>query len=76
MVRKAISCTGVENIVGEKESLEFYTPEFVGQLVDVDLPITKINALLNLLKKAIKDYGKVNRIKSIDFGERLKIVVE
>ena len=76
MVRKAISCTGVENIVGEKESLEFYTPEFVRQLVDVDLPITKFNALLKLLKKAIKDYGKVNRIKSIDFGERLKKVVE
>lgn len=76
MVRKAISCTGVENIVGEKESLEFYTPEFVRQLVDIDLPITKFNALLKLLKKAIKDYGKVNRIKAIDFDERLKKVVE
>ena len=76
MVRKAISCTGVENIVGENESLEFYTPEFVHQLVNIDLPITKFNALLKVLKKAIKEYGKVNRIKAIDFDERLKKVVE
>lgn len=76
MVRKAISCTGVENIVGEKESLEFYTPEFVRQLVDINLPITKFNALLKILKKTIKEYGKVNRIKAIDFDERLKKVVE
>ena len=76
MVRKAISCTWVENIVGENESLEFYTPEFVRQLIDIDLPITKFNALLKVLKKVIKEYGKVNRVKAIDFDERLKKVVE
>lgn len=76
MVRKAISCTGVENIVGEKESLEFYTPKFIQQLYEIDLPITKFNALLKILKKAIREYGKINRIKAIDFDERLKKVVE
>lgn len=76
MVRKAISCTGVENIVGEKESLEFYTPKFIQQLYEIDLPITKFNALLKILKKAIREYGRINRIKAIDFDERLKKVVE
>ena len=29
-----------------------------------------------MLKKAIKDYGKINKIKALEFNERLKQVVE
>ena len=32
--------------------------------------------MIKLLKKAIREYGKVNRIKAIEFDERLKKVVE
>lgn len=42
----------------------------------VKLPITKFNALLKLLKKAISAYGKTNKVKSLEFDERLKRVVE
>lgn len=76
MVKKAISCTGIENIVNENNSFEFYSEEFLKQLQTVDMPITKFNALLKLLKKAINSYGKVNRIKSIEFNERLKKIIE
>ena len=40
----------------------------------VNLPITRFNALLKLLKKAITAYGKTNKVKSVEFDERLRNV--
>lgn len=76
MVRKAIACTGVENIVNEDKSIDLFSDEFSRELDKVNLPITKFNALLKLLKKAISEYGKVNKVKAIEFDKRLKKVVE
>ncbi len=76
MVKNAISCTGVENIIDHHKSLDFFSDEFVNQLKAVKMPITKFNALLKLLKKAISNYGKVNKVKSLEFDERLRRVVE
>jgi type I restriction enzyme R subunit len=76
MVREAISCTGVENIVNANEAEDIYSEEFQKQLEDIKLPITKFNALIKLLRKAISGYGKTNRVKAIIFDERLREVVE
>ena len=76
MVRKAISCTGVENIVDVNKSVDLFSEEFEKQLSAIDMPITKFNALMKLLKKAISGYGKINKVKSIEFDERLRKVVE
>jgi len=76
MVQEAITCTGIENIVGESKSTTLFDDSFLQQLNEVKLPITKFNALLKLLKKAIADYGKVNKVKSVEFGERLQRVVD
>lgn len=76
MVKKAISVTGVENIVDENKSIDVFSESFLKQLESVKMPITKFNALLKLLKKAISNYGKVNKVKSLEFDERLRRVVE
>lgn len=76
MVKKAISCNGVEDIIDENKTMDFFSEEFKKQLTSIKLPISKFNALLKLLKKAIVEYGKVNKIKALDFDERLKKVVE
>ena len=76
MVRNAITCTGVENIVDENKSVDLFSDDFLAQLDKVKLPITKFNALLKLLKKAISAYGKTNKVKALEFDERLKRVVE
>lgn len=76
MVRKAIMCTGVENVIEENKTIDLFSEEFINELNNVKLPITKFNALLKLLKKAIKAYTKKNKVKSIEFDERLKKVVE
>lgn len=76
MVQKAIMCTGVENIVEESKSVDLFSEKFIKELNNIKLPITKFNALLKLLKKAITTYGKTNKVKSIEFDERLRRVVE
>ena len=38
--------------------------------------LSKFNALLKLLRKAISNYGRTNKVKAIEFDERLKRVVE
>ncbi len=76
MVQKAITVTGVENVVDENKSLDFFSDDFLKQLNSVKMPITKFNALMKLLKKAISNYGKVNKVKALDFDERLRRVVE
>lgn len=76
MVRKAITVTGVENVVDEDKSIDFFSDDFLKQLNSVKMPITKFNALMKLLKKAIINYGKVNKVKAIEFDERLRRVVE
>lgn len=76
MVSEAIACTGIENILDDKKQVDIFSEDFIEELKDIDMPITRFNALLRLLKRAIKDYGKTNKIKAIAFDERLKKIVE
>ena len=76
MVKKAISCTGVENIVDDVKSMDLFGEGFEKQLSAIDMPITKFNALIKLLKKAISGYGRINKVKAVEFDERLRRVVE
>ncbi len=76
MAAETIQCTGIENIVDEQKTIDLFSEDFVEQLDQLKLPITKFNALLKLLRRAISDYGKTNKIKVIEFSERLKKVVD
>lgn len=76
MVKNAISFSGVENIIDEDKTIEFFSEEFAKQLKSIKLPISKFNALVKLLKKAISAYARVNKAKSVEFDERLKHVIE
>ncbi len=76
MVQNAITCTGVENIVDENKSIDLFSDEFLQELDAVKMPITKFNALLKLLRKAITAYGRTNKVKAMEFDERLKAVVD
>lgn len=76
MVRQAISCNGVESVVDAQETEDLFSEEFVAKLDGINMPITKFNALLKLLKKAIKAYGRTNKVKAKEFDERLRKVVD
>lgn len=76
MVVKAISCTGVESIVDAQKTEDLFSDEFSQELAKVKMPITKFNALLKLVRKAIHAYGRTNKVKAMEFGDRLRKVVE
>ena len=76
MVKKAIACTGVESIIDADKMEDLSSDAFRENLKKVEMPITKFNALMKLLKQQINGYGKVNKIKAMEFDERLKKVVE
>ena len=76
MVQEAIACTGIESIIDEDKSIDLFSDEMIGELKQIKLPITKFNALLKLLRQAISQYRRTNKVKAAEFDERLKIVVE
>lgn len=76
MIAEAIACTGVEDIINENKTVDFFSDDFTKKLSEIKLPISKFNALLKLLKKAIADYGKTNKVKAMEFSEKLKLVVD
>lgn len=75
MVKKALACTGVENIMDNNKEIDIFSEEFFEELKKVKMPITKFNALLKLLRQAISNYGHVNKVKAQEFSEMLKDVV-
>lgn len=76
MVRDAISCSGIENIVNADKPEDLFGEKFSKELDTINLPISKFNALLQLLRKAISNYSMTNKVKAIEFDKRLKSVVE
>ena len=65
MVQDSITCTGIENIVDEHKSVDLFSDDFLTELDNIKMPITKFNALLKLLRKAISAYGRTNKVKAI-----------
>lgn len=76
MVKEAITCTGIENIIDDHKSVDLFSDDFLAELDTVKMPITKFNALLKLLRKAISAYGRTNKVKAVEFDERLRKVVD
>ena len=76
MVREAITCTGIENIIDENKQVDLFSDDFLSELQAVKMPITRFNALLKLLRKAIAAYGRTNKVKAIAFDEKLRQVVD
>lgn len=75
MVRQAISCTGVEDVINADGPDDLYGEETLKELNEMKMPITKFNALLKLVRRAITSYGRTNKIKAVQFDERLRKVV-
>jgi type I restriction enzyme R subunit len=76
MIRKAITISGVENVIDLNESYDIFSDEFLKQLDGIDMPLTKYNALLKSLKKAVSNYGKTNKLKAVEFQARIRRIID
>ena len=52
MVQEAITCTGIENIVNADKPEDIFGDKISAELNTINLPISKFNALLKLLRKS------------------------
>ena len=81
MIHEALQSEGIEEIFkldknNPEGNADIFSDEYMAKIEKIQLPNTKIKLLQMLLKKAIDDFKKVNKIKGVDFSKRLKRLVD
>ncbi|MEY8336820.1 HsdR family type I site-specific deoxyribonuclease [Lachnospiraceae bacterium 62-35] len=81
LVNKAISSTysGNELYFDEQDTDDvqlLFSDEFIDKLKKIPYSNTKYYALLKLLKRAIKEFGKTNMLRAGEFSKKLKQVID
>jgi type I restriction enzyme, R subunit len=80
MIKDALESDGVEEIfkMGDDKQSEtdIFDADYLAKIEKIKLPNTKIKLLQQLLLKAIEEFKKVNKVKGIDFSEKMKTLVD
>ncbi len=76
MVEEALKYNQVESVLESGEEEDIFSPEYFERLSDVKMPATKLELLIKMLRKQIKDYGKVNNVAAQTFKEMLEKTIE
>ena len=81
MIKEALLSDGVEEVfkLGDKnddKNIDIFSDEYMEKIDKIQLPNTKIKLLQQLLKKAIDEFKKVNKIKGVDFTKRFKALLQ
>lgn len=72
MVEEALKYNQVESILESGKEEDIFSPEYFEKLSDVKMPATKLELLVKMLRKQIKEYGKVNQLAAKSFQEMLE----
>lgn len=79
LVEEAIISEGVEEIFklddNKANAIDLFNDKFIEKISNLELPNTKIKILERLLKQTIDDFKKVNKVKGIDFSDRLQAII-
>jgi type I restriction enzyme R subunit len=79
MVEDAIISEGVEEIFklddNKANAIDLFNDKFLEKIDALELPNMKIKILERLLKQTISDFKKVNKVKGIEFSERLQSII-
>ncbi|MBK7227394.1 MAG: type I restriction endonuclease subunit R [Ignavibacteriales bacterium] len=81
MIVEALISEGIEEIFkldesDPKNNLDIFSEDYMAKIDKIKLPNTKIKLLQKLLSRAISEFKKTNRIKGIDFSQKLRKLVE
>ena len=78
LLDSAIQSDGIEELfeTGKHIDVDIFSDAYMARIEKIPMPNTKIKALQRLLSYAIEEFKRVNKIKSIEFAERMKAVVE
>ena len=78
MLEGAIQSDGIEELfeTGKHISVDIFSDEYIDKINAIQLPNTKIKLLQKLLKQAIDEFKKVNKIMGVEFTDRMNKVVD
>ena len=76
MVEEALKYSKVESIFEDGEQEDIFSPEYFERLVDVKMPASKLELLIKMLRKQIKEYGKTNQMAAKKFQEMLEETIK
>lgn len=72
MVEEALKYNQVESVLEEGEQEDIFSPEYFEALINVKMPASKLELLIKMLRKQIKEYSKTNQIAAKKFQEMLE----
>lgn len=80
MIKDALESDGVQEIfkLGDETESEqdIFDEDYLAKIDKIKLPNTKIKLLQQLLARAIGEMKKVNKVKGIDFSQKMQALVE
>ena len=77
MLEGAIQSDGIEELFesGKHIAVDIFSDEYIDKINAIQLPNTKIKILQRLLSQAIDEFRKVNKIKSLEFTDRMNHII-
>lgn len=72
MVDEALRYNQVESVLDAGEEEDIFSPEYFEKLSDVKMPATKLELLIKMIRKQIKEYSKINKIAAKTYQEMLE----
>lgn len=79
MISEALQSDGIEEIfkLGDDSAseIEIFSENYLAKIEKIKLPNTKIKLLQQLLKRAIDDFKKINKVKGVDFTKQFQALV-
>lgn len=81
MIQEAIISDGIEELFTKESSIkartiDIFSNEYLEKINRIPYINTKIKILTKLAKDAIEEYKKINKIKGVEFSERLQSLVD
>ena len=76
MVEEALKYNKVESILEDGEQEDIFSPEYFEKLSDIKMPASKLELLIKMLRKQIKEYSKTNQMAAKKFQEMLEETIK
>ena len=76
MVEEALNYNIVESVFEDGEQEDIFSPEYFEKLSDVKMPASKLELLVKMLRKQIKEYSKTNQMAAKKFQEMLEETIK
>ena len=76
MVEEALKYNEVESVLEDGEQEDIFSPEYFEKLSDVKMPASKLELLVKMLRKQIKEYRKTNQMAAKKFQEMLEETIK